>query len=88
MFLSVLDEMVVSPEGYTYKNMVILLSFLVFLLEPAPQGMGAPQSIETGNMTVIASLNPLPTTPPLPRSAQEHAGAVYTAPIPTSQIAN
>ena len=59
-----------------------------YLLEPAPQGMGAPQSIETDIMTVLASLNPLPTTPPLPRSAQEHAGAVYAAPIPTSQNTN
>ena len=50
--------------------------------------MGAPQSIETDITTVLASPNPLPTTPRLPRSAQEHAGAVYAAPIPTSQIAN
>ena len=49
--------------------------------------MGAPQS-ETDIMTVLASLNPLPRTPCLPGSAQEHAGAVYAAPIPTSQIAN
>ena len=50
--------------------------------------MGPPQSMETVIMTILASLSPLPTTPSLPRSAQEHAGAVYAAPIPTSQIAN
>ena len=61
---------------------------VILVLEPAPQGMGAPQSIETIIMTVLASLNPLPTTPSLPRSAQEHAGTVYAAPIPTSQNTN
>ena len=51
------------------------------LLEPAPRGAWGRRM----HLTVSELLS---TTPPLPRSAQEHAGEVYGTPIPTSQITN
>ena len=105
--MSIFEDLIQRIRGkYEINNNDLTFSNL---LEPALQGMGAPQSIETTQFTSDLTLrketgsslipispqrvltvptppHPLPATPPLSGSVQEHAGVVYATPIPTSLI--